>query len=153
MLRRFKFEDEIYESLSCVPMAARRKLDRVGLKISLKQWQQLGRGERLAICHIPADSAEECDAVRLFVAEAIRNHCGVDAKELPLSDREAADPPAAPTPSLVERAQAAGFALGQREWDKLDRDERYALLKLGGGVETSHNLKAALRELIGDQAR
>ncbi len=150
MLRRFKFEDEVYESLSCVPMAARRKLDRVGLKISLKQWQQLGRGERLAICHLPAESAEECEAVRVFVAEAVRNHCGVEAKELPLSDREAADPPALPPAILIERARAAAITLGQREWDKLDRDERYALMKLGGGSETSHNLRAALRELIGD---
>ncbi len=153
MLRRFQFEDEVYESLSCVPMAARRKLDSVGLKISLKQWQQLGRGERLAICHLPADSSEECEALRLFLIEAVRTRCGVEAKELPSSDRETAEPPAEPTSTLIERAGAAGFVLGQREWDKLDRDERYALMKLGGGPETSHNLKDALKELIGNPAR
>jgi len=48
MMRQFKFEDEIHRTLSCVPMAVRRKLDKVGVKISLDQWQALGRGERLA---------------------------------------------------------------------------------------------------------
>ncbi|HWN57869.1 MAG TPA: nitrate reductase associated protein, partial [Methylomirabilota bacterium] len=63
MIRKFKFEDEMHESLQCVPMAVRRKLDRVGLKVGLEQWKALDRGERFAICHIPADSGEECDAL------------------------------------------------------------------------------------------
>src|SRR5271170_6703373 len=44
-VRRFNFEAEVYESLSCVPMAVRRKLDRAGVKVGLKQWRALGRGE------------------------------------------------------------------------------------------------------------
>ena len=47
MIRKFKFEAEIYESLNCLPMATRRKLDAVGIKLHLAQWEQLGRGERL----------------------------------------------------------------------------------------------------------
>ena len=151
MLRRFKFEDEVYESLSCVPMAARRKLDRVGLKISLKQWQQLGRGERLAICHLPADSAEECEALQLLVAEAVRNRCGVEAKELPLADREAAEPPATPTAVLIERAKGAGFALGPQEWNRLD--QQYDGSRCGGEaflIEFSrHQSDRNIRELLG----
>jgi hypothetical protein len=148
MLRQFKFEQEVYATLSCVPMAARRKLDRVGLKISLSQWQQLGRGERLAICHLPAGLAEEREAIELFVREAVNHRCGTAVKELPPATRESAEPPLAPTAQLIEHARAAGVALGQGEWDRLDPDERYALMKLGGGTEASHNLKAALRELI-----
>lgn len=148
MLRKFKFEQEVYETLSCVPMAARRKLDRVGLKISLSQWQQLGRGERLAICHLPAELPEECAAIELLVQEAVRNRCGAVVKELPREARESAEPPPSPTAQLVERARAAGVDLGQREWDRLDSDERYALMKLGGDTEASHNLMAALKELI-----
>src|SRR5262249_52580966 len=41
MIRQFQFEAEIYQSLSCVPMQARRKLDAVGIKVHLAQWQQL----------------------------------------------------------------------------------------------------------------
>jgi len=148
MLRQFKFEQEVYATLSCVPMAARRKLDSVGLKISLNQWQQLGRGERLAICHLPAELPEEREALRLLLEEAVRNRCGAAVKELPPEARESAEPPRSPAARLVERAHAAGITLGQREWDRLDPDERYALMKLGGGPEASHNLPAALKELI-----
>src|ERR1700676_4508899 len=70
MMRRSQFEAEVYESLSCLPMAARRKLDLLGIKISLDQWQHLGRGERLMICHAPTNSAEESGALRLFIDEA-----------------------------------------------------------------------------------
>jgi len=56
MIRKFKFEDEIYESLNCLPMAARRKLDALGVKLSLARWEKLGRGERLMICHAPSAS-------------------------------------------------------------------------------------------------
>ena len=36
MIREFKFEDEMHSTLACVPMAVRRKLDRVGVKIGLE---------------------------------------------------------------------------------------------------------------------
>ena len=41
MIRHFEFEDEIHQSLGCVPMAVRRKLDRVGMKIGFVQWKAL----------------------------------------------------------------------------------------------------------------
>ncbi len=148
MIRRFQFEAEIYESLSCVPMAGRRKLDRVGLKVSLDQWQKLGRGERLMICHAPAESADECEALRVFVQEATLARSGSMPKDLPEQARAGATPPAAPPPQLVENAKAAGVAITQNAWDGLDDDERYALIKLGGGAEQSHNLKVALAEFF-----
>jgi len=147
MLRRFKFEEEVYESLSCVPMAVRRKLDRVGVKISLEQWQGLGRGERLAICHLPVESAEEHEVMRAFIEEAVRR-CGSATKPVAEEMRRAAEPPASPPAALVAGAKAEGVELTQSAWDRLNADERYALIKLGGGEKHSHNLCVALRELV-----
>jgi hypothetical protein len=152
MIRRFQFEAEIYETFSCVPMAGRRKLDRVGLKVSLEQWQKLGRGERLMICHAPAESDEECDALRLFVREVTFARCGVIPKDLPDEVRQGATPPAAPPPQLIDNAKAAGVTITQNAWDGLDDDERYALIKLGGGAPQSHNLEVALAEFLGPAA-
>ena len=83
MIRRFKFEYEIYESLNCLPMAARRKLDALGVKLSLSQWEQLGRGERLMICHVPSAPDEERDALRTFIEEATIARTGLAPKTLP----------------------------------------------------------------------
>jgi len=149
MIRRFKFEDEVHQSLSCVPMAVRRKLDLAGVKISLEQWQTLGRGERLAICHLPIASAEECESMKVFVEEAVINRCGSSSKPVSEEMRRGANPPATPPVELVANAQAEGVKLDQSAWERLDADERYALIKLGGGDKHSHNFGAALRELVG----
>jgi len=148
MMRQFRFEAEIYESLSCVPMAARRKLDRLGIKLGLEQWQQLGRGERLMICHAPADSPAECEALSLFVREAAVSRSGSPPRDLPAETRRTAEPPARPPVRLVANASALGITLTPREWELLDDDERYALVKLGGSDTPSHNLAAALHEFL-----
>ncbi|HTT76007.1 MAG TPA: nitrate reductase associated protein [Candidatus Binataceae bacterium] len=148
MMRRFGFEDEVHQNLGCVPMAVRRKLDRAGIKISLLQWQALGLGERLVLCHLPVESEEECEAVRIFTMEAVKAKSGESVKPLSEASRAAAEPPEHPPARLVEHARAQGITLNQPAWDKLDADERYALIKLGDTPTPSHNLAAALAEFI-----
>jgi hypothetical protein len=147
MIRKFKFEDEIYSSLSCLPMAARRKLDQLGLKIGFDQWQQLSRGERLMICHAPIASEDETEALRLFVNDVMMAKCGATPKQLPPEKRQGVNPPKMVPAQLVESAQKTGVALTQAAWASLDDDERYALIKLGVEKE-SHKLKAALDEFV-----
>jgi len=146
MIRKFKFEEEMHESLRCVPMAVRRKLDRVGLKIGLEQWKSLDRGERLAICHLPVDSPEECDALGVFLREAMQRRFGVEPKSLTDAQRASAEPPASAPARVVAHARAAGFDLNAASWSRLDAEERFALLKMGDAENPSHNLGAALKE-------
>jgi hypothetical protein len=134
-------------------MAVRRKLDRVGLKVGLEQWKALDPGERLAICHLPADSREECEALETFVRGAVRRQSGAEPKALNPEQRTAADPPTEAPAQLVENARMAGISLGSYEWSRLDDDQRYALIKLGGGGTPSHNLRAALEEFLGRDGR
>lgn len=147
MFRHFDFEEDIYCSLDCVPMTVRRKLDRIGLKVHLAQWQGLGQGERLAICHLPAQQDDECDALRAFIVEVVKRTSGAELKPLPAAERAAAEPPETVPPRLVADAAAAGSALTQAMWDRLDGDERYMLTKLAG-PEKSEKLAIALRELF-----
>lgn len=147
MFRRFHFEDDIYCTLDCVPMTVRRKLDRIGLKVGLAQWQALGQGERLAVCHLPADHPDECDALRTFIVEAVQRVSGVAPKELAPEQRATAEPPREVPQSLVADAGAAGVLLTQTMWEQLDSDQRYMLTKLGGQSK-SDKLGIALRELF-----
>jgi hypothetical protein len=148
MIRQFQFEAEVYDSLSCVPMAARRKLDRLGIKIGLQQWRQLGRGERLMICHAPVSDAEECDALKLFIQEITLLRSGSPPRELGEDVQRSANPPETAPQRLVQNARALGVAITQKEWERLDGDQRYALIKLGDEDKPSHNLKAALTEIV-----
>jgi hypothetical protein len=149
MIRKFNFEAEIYESLNCLPMAARRKLDALGIKIHLAQWEQFGRGERLMICHAPAESDDERSALRTFIEEVAMARTGSPAKVLSEDVRQSAYPPADPPPVLVQQARAFGVELDEGAWAALDDDQRYALIKLGDAERPSHNFEPALREFLG----
>jgi hypothetical protein len=148
MIRKFKFEADIYESLNCLPMAARRKLDAVGIKLHLAQWEQLGRGERLMICHAPADSEEEQSALRTFIEEVALARTGSPAKILPDDARRCANPPDHPPQVLAQHARVSGVELDEQAWAALDDDQRYALIKLGDSEKPSHNLALALQEFF-----
>jgi len=148
MIRKFEFEADIYESLNCLPMAARRKLDALGIKVHLAQWEQFGRGERLMICHAPADTEEERSALRAYIEEVAISRTGAPAQELPDEARQSARPPAHPPLMLVQNARACGIELDGEAWAALDDDQRYALIKLGDTKRPSHNLEPALREFF-----
>jgi hypothetical protein len=150
MFRRFHFEDDIYCTLECVPMTVRRKLDRIGLKVHLAQWQGLTQGERLAICHLPADAPDECEALRTFIVESVTRASGEQPKDLTPEQRQASEPPDQVPPSLVADAHAAGAVLTQAMWDRLDGDERYMLTKL---EKRGGKLAIALRELFAEPSR
>jgi hypothetical protein len=148
MIRKFNFEAEIYESLNYLPMAARRKLDAVGIKLHLAQWEQLGRGERLMICHAPADSEEERSALRTFIEEVALARTGTPAKILLEDARRSANPPDHPPPVLIRHARGVGCELDDSAWAALDDDQRYALIQLGDSERPSHNLKLTLQEFL-----
>jgi hypothetical protein len=112
MMREFMFEEEMHQSLAGVPMAVRHKLDRVGVKIGLKQWQALGRGERLAICHLPIDHENQRETLNLFIAEAVERACGEQPKTLAESERAIAEPP------YTLQAEVAAQARRGRAWTR-----------------------------------
>jgi len=130
MSKRLLFGGAIHESLECVPLTVRRKLDRAGLEISLAGWQQLSRAERMALCHLPVDSELELALYR----EMLLTSCGVVGVSLERLD----DPNASArvrvvraTPeAIVERTREVGTSIADEVWCSLDEETRYALLKL-----------------------
>lgn len=147
MYKRFEFEGDVHASLDCVPLTVRRKLDLAKTKISLEGWQRLPRAERLSLCHLPVDSAEDL-AVYQQVMAAFCERSGVATKPLhdPVVDGRLWNAPAVPAP-LRELAGKLGAALDDARWSALDEESRYALLKLADPKRTPEKLAAALIEL------
>jgi hypothetical protein len=58
MFNRYRFESGVYESLDRIPLEVRRKLDRTGAKISLKDWLTFSLQERWALCKLPGEAEE-----------------------------------------------------------------------------------------------
>jgi hypothetical protein len=147
MYKRFAFEGEVHQSLSCVPLTVRRKLDVAGLKISLAGWQVLTREERLALCHLPIDSDDEVGIYQ----EVMRGFC--DRHAVPLST--ITDPkltertwnaPEFPA-SVTARLEEAGARITTPAWRALDEESRYALLKMAEPKQSIAKFKAVLAEL------
>jgi hypothetical protein len=146
MYRRFVFEGDIHASLSCVPLVIRRKLDLAASKISLAGWQALSRAERLSLCHLPVDSADDL-AVYREVLQAFAARAGVPLEPLwgePCSPADWAAP--ALLPRLREK-------LGEHEHPsaellaRLGEEERYALHKLSEPRRGPDKLRLLLGEL------
>jgi hypothetical protein len=147
MYKRFAFEGDIHDSLECVPLSVRRKLDLAALKISLEGWQQLSRAERLALCHLSVDSEPELGVYR----EIIRAFCeraSVPVK--PLEDAHAAsrtwNAPSVPA-AIAGRLRELGASLTDPAWRSLDEESRYALLKLSDPKHNPLKIHALLVEL------
>lgn len=144
MYRRFSFEAETDQTLACVPLAVRRKLDLAALKISLAGWQSLPRAQRLALCHLPVDGDGDLDVYR-EVLEGLAESAGIELKPLPPLTPEAWNPRDIP-PRVAERAGAMGIALGHDAWRGLDEETRYCLWKYATTKDDAAKVRALFAE-------
>ncbi|GIW41876.1 MAG: hypothetical protein KatS3mg076_2453 [Candidatus Binatia bacterium] len=68
--------------LEWIPRSVREKLDRVGLKIHLRDWQKLTLSERASLRDLPCGTPEEVERYRNTLRELLRNRCGTDPEPL-----------------------------------------------------------------------
>lgn len=66
----------IEDDLALMPRALRDKLDRVGIKLHLAQWQRLPREERKRLVEQPCESADEIARYRSDLTALIRRRTG-----------------------------------------------------------------------------
>lgn len=64
------------ERLELMSRAVRAKLDRVGIKLHLAEWQQLTLAERASLRDLACDSDLEIERYRATLAELVRQRCG-----------------------------------------------------------------------------
>lgn len=144
--RLFAFEDDFVRTLRCVPMCVRLKLDRVGVKLSLRQWSRFTRDDREALRRRACETAVEIAAYRDDLLDLIA-----------LRSRE----PAAPLPALPEPVwegleppeEVARFARARgvtppsaAAWAGLAPLQRYALVKLTRDKHENANFVPAMGE-------
>jgi cyclic pyranopterin phosphate synthase len=134
--------DGVDERLDLVPLAARRTLDRAGLRLSLDGWRSLPLELRRAITDAGAGS--EVNPAPLI--EAIMHA---------LPPPEVIEPVLDPTTSEVPPAVVDGFGearpLPFPIWSSLAPLDRYALAKVAASGKAAR-IAAAYRELVGDSA-
>lgn len=147
MTRFFKFEADFVESLHCIPMQVRLKLDTCGIKLKLNQWNQFKKEDREALIQTPCQSSEEISQYRQLLQELVLERTGEVAKDLPVEDNPPWMNPAEMPDGVQDKAQQFGITLTGEQWAKLEPIERFALIKLSRSSHENANFLPALKEL------
>ena len=71
------------DELALMPRSLRDKLDRVGIKLHLAQWQLLSREERQRLVEQPCESADEIMRYRSDLTALIRQRTGREPDLMP----------------------------------------------------------------------
>jgi hypothetical protein len=146
MFYRYRFESEIYDTLSRIPVHVRMKLDVTGVKISLKGWLAFSLEERTALCHLPVESDEERKAFSRYLDFLSRRYSGEGASVVaPVTDPPWEDLSRIPN-SMMERSQEKEQTVTLQEWAGWGLYQRYALYKLSVSKNEPEQFFAALRE-------
>ncbi len=146
MFYRYRFEAEIYDTLSRIPVHVRMKLDVTGVKISLKDWLAFSLEERWALCHLPVDTEEEKQTFISYLDFLCRRYFSAAVTSVPA----VTDPPwekLGDIPdTVVEKSRETGQAVRLDEWHSLNSCQRYALYKLSISKNEPEQFFAVLKE-------
>ena len=141
----FQFEADFVDSLRCIPMHVRLKLDTCGIKLKLAQWNHFSTAEREALVEKPCTTESEIKAYREFLQQLIQEHNGT-ADEIPVEPHPAwMDATTIPL-NLQEKAQEIGALVTPQQWTALTPVQRFALIKLSRSNHENENFLPAMQE-------
>lgn len=145
----FQFETDFIESLRCIPMVVRMKLDTCGVKLKLTHWYQFSQEQRRDLVNMPCSSEEEVANYKAFLQNLVHQKTGSFAKELSISPH----PPwldSLNIPEVVQqKAAVCDLTISQQQWSSFTPLQRFALIKLSRPSHENQNFVPALKEFIG----
>jgi hypothetical protein len=142
----FQFEADFVESLRCIPMQVRMKLDTCGVKLKLADWNQFNQEERQQLVELPCTSAIEIQTYKDWLQNLVRSKTGNPAKELDINPQPAWLDATVIPQELQAIANDRGVTISLRQWQQLNSLQRFALIKLSRPSHENHNLLPALKE-------
>ncbi len=142
----FEFEADFVESLRCIPMQVRLKLDTCGIKLKLPQWHSFNAQERQMLVDLPCDTKADVQNYRDTLKQLVQEHTGEPATELIIDLNPEWKNSAVVAESVLQKAQEVGVTLHPHQWKNLTQDQRFALLKLSRSSHENRNFLPALKE-------
>jgi hypothetical protein len=143
--RCFGFEADFVGDLRCLPMAVRRKLDLVGVKLKLSHWSQLSEAERQRLLDWPDDKEALAELDRWLVQRTAAMADGPAGRLVPATGAPWQQD-AAPPEVLLASCHQLRLSLDPAAWGALDELQRFALVKLSHPGHEHRNLPRALAE-------
>jgi hypothetical protein len=142
----FQFEADFVNTLQCIPMLVRMKLDNCGVKLKLVHWNQFSQAERETLVNLPCSTLNQRHTYRKWLQDLIITKTGQPAKDLAIDP----NPPwlnEANIPDSVQtKAQEHNLSLSLEQWSNLNPAQRFALIKLSRPSHENKNFRPALQE-------
>ncbi|MBX3539815.1 MAG: nitrate reductase associated protein [Chelatococcus sp.] len=143
----FQFETDSGGSMRCIPMAVRFKLDRCGVKLSLREWSRFSYDDRLLLSHKARQTREEARGHRTVLVELIETRVPEEAKDVAIAPA----PIWADTTCMAEvvhnYAHTPGLAPPtQQQWASRTALQRFTSVRLTREGHGNENFVPAMRE-------
>lgn len=142
----FGFEADFVDSLRCIPMAVRLRLDVSGVKLKLNEWAKLGQAERLALAKNPCRSPAEIEAYKEGLSRLVEKAMGAPPSMLPDLPEPVWEDPSSIPDQVLDQARRLGLDLSREAWSGLSPLQRFALTKLSRPGHENRNFLPAMKE-------
>ncbi len=146
MTEFFQFEADFVDSLRCIPMQVRLKLDTCGIKLKLQDWHKFITAEREELVEMPCTTTEETEAYRQFLIQLVVEHTGKEPSNLPIEAHPAWMDATAVPDTVQEKAKEVSVTMAPEQWASLTPVQRFALIKLSRPSHENQNFLPALKE-------
>lgn len=146
MINFFKFETDFVDSLRCIPMIVRFKLDTCGVKLKLHHWHNFNQIERESLVHKPCLTLQEIEEYKQYIQNLVYLKTGEYAKELDINpNAEWLNLEKIPV-DVQEKSREFDFKFILSQWQSLTDLQRFVLIKLSRPSHENKNFLPALKE-------
>ncbi|MEN9226581.1 MAG: nitrate reductase associated protein [Thermostichus sp. HHBFW_bins_43] len=142
----FQFEQDFADSLRCIPMSVRLKLDLCGVKLKLHQWARFSAAQKQQCVDWPDQTAQDIEQFGSYLRQLIHTVCREEAKEfMPELEPEWENTERIPL-SVQQKAEEIQVQITLEFWRRLQNIQRFALIKLSRSNHENKNFLPALQE-------
>ncbi len=150
MTSLFQFEADFADSLRCIPMLVRFKLDTCGVKLKLNHWNQFSTAERQQLVDLPCATAAEIQAYRDRLHTLVLQYSDTLPSDLPIDPEPEWQKGDRIPDSVTTQATAKNITLTLSQWANFTPIQRFALIKLSRSDHENRNFAPAVQEFLGN---
>jgi len=142
----FDFENDFVDTLRCIPMIVRYKLDTADKKLQLAEWSRLTAEQKQILAETPCESPTEIEAYRNYLDERVWERSKKVVKDLGGVDATWENLSRVPTEVLEKAREWQCVPPTLAQWISLDLLQRFALVKLSRSGHEGENFPKAMVE-------
>lgn len=142
----FQFESDFVDSLRCIPMIVRYKLDTCGVKLKLHQWNKFSELDRQQTVDASCSTEDEIREYKKLLHRLIEQRTGETATDLLIDENPPWNNAANIPESVTQQAGKVGVTISPNQWESLTPIQRFVLIKLSRSTHENANFLPAIKE-------